>query len=96
MKEQLFARGEDKIRAAVDALQHLVLKFHFERCSLHPMPETTQTSYLARVDPESLPPQANALDISPGLGPHVELRRGLLLYNLLRARKWATTWRGSP
>jgi hypothetical protein len=37
MKKKLFPGGEDKISPAVDTLQHLVLKFHFEDGSLQPV-----------------------------------------------------------
>src|SRR4030088_1710196 len=37
VKKQLFPGGEDEISPAVDTLQHLVLKFHFEDGSLQPV-----------------------------------------------------------
>jgi hypothetical protein len=94
VKEQLFARGEDEIRAAVDTLQYLVLKFHLRDAPFTPCPETTQTNYHPRVDPESLPPQANALDISPGLGP--PCRNGDMVYFFTIFTIWCEQGNGPP
>ena len=69
MKEQLFARGEDEICAAIDALQYLVLKFHLRDAPFTPFPGTTQTGFVTRVDSGSLPPQANALEYVPWTRP---------------------------
>ena len=75
VEEQLFACGKDKVRAAVDALQYLVLE-------VHPSPHSPPTSRslgkaaglpYARVRAESLrtPPQTVTL----GFGPPARSRR---------------------
>jgi hypothetical protein len=37
VEEQLLPGGKHELGAAVDALQYLVLEFHFQSCSLQPV-----------------------------------------------------------
>jgi len=84
VEEKLFPGGEDEITPAVDALQHLVLKFHLRMAPFSPFPRAHPRGKNCGGTPKKQVLYNSPLVLQPlGLGPpRAQERRGYKLYRL--------------